>query len=189
MHDTIAKVSDDIGRRQTFNTAIAAVMELTNHLGRFEDRSPQGRAVLDEAWRAVVRLMAPITPHICETLWQMMGETGSVVSAPWPEVDETARVRDQITLVVQVNGKLRARIELAPGCDQEQAMAGARADDNVTRHTDGKSIRKVIYIPDRLLNIVVGLTGSKMMKLIRLLCFIVCAGVAQRLWLPFANAA
>jgi len=156
VHDTIAKVSDDIGRRQTFNTAIAAVMELSNHLGRFEDRSPQGRAVLDEAWRAVVRLMAPITPHICETLWEMLGETGSVVSARWPEVDESARVRDQITLVVQINGKLRARIELAPGSDQEQAMAGARADENVTRHTDGKDIRKVIYIPDRLLNIVVG---------------------------------
>jgi leucyl-tRNA synthetase len=156
VHDTIAKVSDDIGRRQTFNTAIAAVMELSNHLGRFEDRSPQGRAVLDEAWRAVVRLMAPITPHICETLWEMLGETGSVVSAPWPDVDETARVRDQVTLVVQVNGKLRSRIELAPGCDQEQAMAGARAEDNVAKYIDGKDIRKVIYIPDRLLNIVVG---------------------------------
>jgi len=156
VHDTIAKVSDDIGRRQTFNTAIAAVMELSNHLGRFEDRSSQGRAVLDEAWKAVVRLMAPITPHICETLWQMLGETASVVSAPWPVADESARVRDQITLVIQVNGKLRARIELAPGCDQEQAMVLAQADENVTRHTDGKSIRKVIYIPDRLLNIVVG---------------------------------
>ncbi|MGB7453842.1 MAG: leucine--tRNA ligase, partial [Lysobacterales bacterium] len=156
VHDTIAKVSDDIGRRQTFNTAIAAVMELSNHLGRFEDRSPQGRAVLDEAWKAVVRLMAPITPHICETLWQMMGETSSVVSARWPEADETARVRDQITLVVQVNGKLRARVALAPGCDQEQAMAAAMADENVTRHIDGKTIRKVIYISDRLLNIVVG---------------------------------
>ena len=156
VHDTIAKVSDDIGRRQTFNTAIAAVMELSNHLSRFEDRSPQGRAVLDEAWRAVVRLMAPITPHICETLWEMLGGTGSVVSAPWPETDETARVRDQITLVVQVNGKLRARIEVPPGCDQDQAMAGAGAEENVTRHTDGKVIRKVIYIQDRLLNIVVG---------------------------------
>jgi leucyl-tRNA synthetase len=156
LHDTIAKVSDDIGRRQTFNTAIAAVMELSNHLGRFEDRSPQGRAVLDEAWKAVVRLMAPITPHICETLWEMLGETGSVVSAPWPQADESARVRDQVTLVVQVNGKLRARVELAPGSDQEQAMAGAMADANVTRHIDGKDIRKVIYIADRLLNIVVG---------------------------------
>jgi leucyl-tRNA synthetase len=156
VHDTIAKVSDDVGRRQTFNTAIAAVMELSNHLGRFEDRSPQGRAVLDEAWKAIVRLMAPITPHICETLWDMLGEKDSVVNTPWPEVDETARVRDQITLVVQVNGKLRARMDLAPGSDEEQAMAAAMAEQNVTRHTDGKDIRKIIYIPDRLLNIVVG---------------------------------
>jgi leucyl-tRNA synthetase len=155
VHDTIAKVSDDVGRRQTFNTAVAAVMELCNHLARFEDRSTQGRAVLDEAWRAVIRLLAPITPHICETLWGMMGETGSVVSAPWPDIDETARIRDQVTLVVQVNGKLRARIELPPGCDQEQAMMGARDEDNVARFIDGKEIRKVIYIPDRLLNIVV----------------------------------
>ncbi len=156
VHDTIAKVSDDIGRRQTFNTAIAAVMELSNHLGRFEDRSPQGRAVLDEAWKAVVRLMAPITPHICETLWEMLGEKDSVISTPWPEVDERARVRDQITLVVQINGKLRARIELTPGSDEETAMASAMAEQNVTRYIEGKDVRKVIYIPDRLLNIVVG---------------------------------
>jgi leucyl-tRNA synthetase len=156
VHDTIAKVSDDVGRRQTFNTAIAAVMELSNHLGRFTDRSPQGRAVLDEAWKAVVCLMAPITPHICESLWEMLGESGSVVNTAWPEVDESARVREQITLVVQINGKLRARIELAPGCDEEQAMAVAMAEPNVTRHMEDKSVRKVIHIPDRLLNIVVG---------------------------------
>jgi len=153
-HDTIAKVSDDVGRRQTFNTAIAAVMELCNHLGRFEDASPQGRAVLDEAWRAVVRLLAPITPHISETLWGLLGGQGSVVSTPWPEVDESARVRDLITLVVQINGKLRGRLEVAPGCDEEQAMAAAMAEQNVSRFTEDKTIRKVIYIQDRLLNIV-----------------------------------
>jgi len=153
-HDTIAKVSDDIGRRQTFNTAIAAVMELCNHLGRFEDTSPEGRAVLDEAWRAVVRLLAPITPHISETLWELLGGQGSVINTPWPEVDESARVREQITLVVQINGKLRSRIEVAPGCDEEQAMSTAMAEQNVSRFTEGKTIRKVIYIQDRLLNIV-----------------------------------
>jgi leucyl-tRNA synthetase len=154
VHDTVAKVSDDVGRRQTFNTAIAAVMELTNHLGRFEDRSPQGRAVLDEAWKAIVRLMAPITPHICEALWELLGERGSVVNTPWPDVDESARVRDMITLVVQVNGKLRGRIELAPGSGEDHAVTTAMAEANVSRHTDGKTIRKIIYIPDRLLNIV-----------------------------------
>jgi leucyl-tRNA synthetase len=154
LHDTIAKVSDDISRRYTFNTAIAAVMELTNHLGRFEDGSAQGRAVLDEAWKAVVRLMTPITPHICEALWELLGGQGSVVNTAWPEVDESARIRDLITLVVQVNGKLRGRIELAPGSDEDQAVSAAMAEDNVSRHTDGKTIRKIIYIPDRLLNIV-----------------------------------
>jgi leucyl-tRNA synthetase len=129
---------------------------LSNHLGRFEDRSPQGRAVLDEAWKAVVRLMSPITPHVCEILWEMLGQTDSVVNTPWPEVDESARVRDLITLVVQINGKLRSRITLAPGSDEETAMAAAMAEQNVTRHTEGKTIRKVIYIADRLLNIVVG---------------------------------
>jgi leucyl-tRNA synthetase len=154
VHDAIAKVSDDIGRRQTFNTAIAAVMELTNHLGRFEDRSAQGRAVLDEAWKAVVRLMAPITPHICETLWEQLGCAGSVTDTAWPAVDESARERDLVTLVVQVNGKLRGRIELAPGASQDEALAAAMDEQNVARHTEDKQIRKVIYIADRLLNIV-----------------------------------
>ncbi len=156
VHDTIAKVNDDIGRRHTFNTAIAAVMELSNHLGRFEDRSEQGRAVLDEAWKAIVRLLAPITPHICESLWELLGETGSVVMTRWPQADTAARVREEVTLVVQVNGKLRSRVALAPGSDQEQALATAMAEQNVTRHIEGKTIRKVIHIPDRLLNIVVG---------------------------------
>jgi len=156
IHDTIAKVTDDVGRRQTFNTAIAAVMELTNHLARFEDQSRQARAVRHEAWSAVLRLLAPITPHICETLWDMLGEDGSVVDAAWPGVDEAARVREQLTLVVQVNGKLRARIRVEPGCDQEQALAAAMEEQNVGRHTENKTVRKVIYVPDRLLNIVVG---------------------------------
>jgi len=154
VHDTIAKVSDDVGRRQTFNTAIAAVMELCNHLGRFEDRSAQGRAVMDEAWKTVVRLMAPITPHICETLWELLGESGSVVTTRWPEADQASRKREQVTLVIQVNGKLRARVELPPGSSEDQAMTAAMAEQNVTRYTEGKSIRKVIYIPDRLMNIV-----------------------------------
>jgi len=127
---------------------------LSNHLGRFDDQSVQGRALRDEAWKAVVRLMAPITPHICEALWELLGETSSVVNTPWPETDESARVREQITLVVQINGKLRARIELAPGSDQDAAMAAAMSEQNVTKYTEGNTIRKVIYIPDRLLNIV-----------------------------------
>jgi leucyl-tRNA synthetase len=155
VHDAIAKVSDDISRRYTFNTAIAAIMELTNHLARFDDSHPQSRAVVREAWLAVVRLIAPITPHICEELWSRLGGAGPVYCADWPVADEAARERQQVTLVVQVNGKLRARIELEPGAGQEQALEQALAVENIQRHVDGKTIRKVIHVPDRLLNIVV----------------------------------
>jgi leucyl-tRNA synthetase len=156
VHDTIAKVSDDVERRFTFNTAIAAVMGLTNHLSRFEDGSGQGRAVSDEGWKAVVRLLAPMTPHICETLWEVLGETVPLTSTPWPESDQSARERTVLLLVVQVNGKLRARIEAAPGTDQDVLLAAALAEPNVQRHIEGKTVRKVIHVPDRLLNIVVG---------------------------------
>ena len=156
VHDAIAKVSDDISRRYTFNTAIAAIMELTNHLARFDDSEPQSRAVVDEAWRAIVRMLAPVTPHICEALWSELGGSGSVYAADWPVADDAARERQQVTLVVQVNGKLRARIELQPGAAEEQALKTALAVENVQRHVGDKTIRKVVHIPDRLLNIVVG---------------------------------
>jgi leucyl-tRNA synthetase len=156
VHDTIAKVSDDISRRYTFNTAIAAIMELSNHLARFKDDSEQGRAVVQEAWLAIVRLLNPITPHICEVLWRELGMQGDLYAASWPQVDENARVRSQITLVVQINGKVRARLEAEPGLNQEDALKMALDLENVQRHIDSKTIRKVIHVPDRLLNIVVG---------------------------------
>jgi leucyl-tRNA synthetase len=155
-HDTIAKVSDDISRRYTFNTAIAAVMELTNHLAKFTVEDAQSRAVIREAWLAIVRLLGPITPHICEELWAALGGRGQLYRASWPQADEAARERQQVTLVVQVNGKLRARLELAPGTEREQALEQALALENVQRHVEDKAIRKVIHVPDRLLNIVVG---------------------------------
>jgi leucyl-tRNA synthetase len=154
VHDTIAKVSDDVSRRYTFNTAIAAIMELSNHLGRFDAGAPQSRAVVREAWLAIVRLLAPVTPHICEELWAALGGGGRVYRAAWPQADEAARERTRVTLVVQVNGKLRARLELEPGADQDQACAQALAMDNVQRHLEGKTVRKIIHVPDRLLNIV-----------------------------------
>jgi leucyl-tRNA synthetase len=156
VHDTIVKVSDDISRRYTFNTAIAAVMELSNHLAKFDAGNDQGRAVVQEAWMNIVRLLAPITPHICTELWAKLGGEGPLHQAPWPVADESARVRTQVTLVVQINGKLRARIELEPGATQEQALQQALATENVKQHVDGKTVRKVIHVPDRLLNIVVG---------------------------------
>jgi leucyl-tRNA synthetase len=155
LHDAIAKVTDDVSRRYTFNTAIAAIMELSNHLGRFRDESPQSRAVIREAWMAIVRMLAPITPHIGEVLWDALGGAGPLYKAPWPEVDEAARERMQVTLVVQINGKLRARLQLEPGATKDHALEQALVMENVGRHMDGKEVRKVIHIPDRLLNIVV----------------------------------
>jgi len=156
LHDTIAKVSDDISRRYTFNTAIAAVMELTNHLARFDAEDAQSRAVVQEAWINIVRLLAPVTPHICDVLWQELGGEGPLCQAQWPKTDEAARVRSQVTLVVQVNGKLRARLDVEPGASKEAALEQALAIDNIRKHMGGKEVRKVIHIPDRLLNIVVG---------------------------------
>jgi leucyl-tRNA synthetase len=154
LHDTIAKVSDDVSRRYTFNTAIAAIMELTNHLGRFTRDDDGSRAVTREAWLAIVRMLAPITPHICEALWSELGGEGMVHRARWPVADEAARERLRVTLVVQVNGKLRARLDLEPGATQDVVLEQALAVDNVQRHLAGKSVRKVIHVPDRLLNIV-----------------------------------
>jgi leucyl-tRNA synthetase len=156
LHDTIAKVTDDIARRYTFNTAIAAIMELTNHLARLDGTDAQSRAVLQEAWSAVVRLLAPIAPHIGEELWRTLGGDGPVYRAAWPEVDEAARERTRVTLVVQVNGKLRAKLELPPGADRDTALEQALAVENIQRHVGEKTVRKVIHVPDRLLNIVVG---------------------------------
>jgi len=156
LHDAIAKVSDDVSRRYTFNTAIAAIMELSNHLAKFEDMSAQGRAVTQEAWLAVVRMLNPITPHICEELWSALGQDEPLHDAAWPQADESARIRSRVTLVVQVNGKVRARIEVEPGMSKDQSLEHALQEENVQRHMEGKSLRKVIHVPDRLLNVVVG---------------------------------
>ena len=125
-------------------------------LSRFKGRDAQSRAVLQEAWMAVVRLMAPIAPHIGEELWSALGGAGPLYKAAWPDVDEAAREKSQVTLVVQINGKLRAKLELAPGADRDSAVQAALAIENVQRHIGDKQVRKVIHIPDRLLNIVVG---------------------------------
>jgi leucyl-tRNA synthetase len=154
VHETIAKVGDDVGRRHTFNTAIAAVMELTNHLSRSATASAQDRAVLDEGWRAIVRLLAPVTPHICEELWALLDGQGSVFQSGWPQPDEAARVKTTVEMVVQVNGKVRARLELPAGCEREAALESALVEPNVQRHLEGLAVRKVIHVPDRLVNIV-----------------------------------
>ncbi len=155
VHETIAKVSDDMGRRNTFNTAIAAVMELINALSRFEDASAQGRAVVQEALEAVTLLLAPIVPHISHALWHQLGHSGTVVEASWPQVDQDALVQSEIELVVQVNGKLRGRIKVPVEADNATVESLAKADENVQRFIEGKPIRKLIVVPKKLVNIVV----------------------------------
>ena len=156
LHKTIAKVTDDIGRRQTFNTAIAAVMELMNKLARAPQESEQDRALLQEALLAVVRMLYPFTPHVCFTLWQVLGGEGDVDTAPWPVADEQAMVEDSKLVVVQVNGKVRAKITVSADATEEQVRARAAEEHLVAKYLDGVTIRKVIYVPGKLLNLVVG---------------------------------
>ena len=153
-HETIAKVSDDYGRRLTFNTAIAAVMELVNDISRFQRQSEQCLAVEREAIEATVRLLAPIVPHISHQLWINLGHSDAVIDAPWPQVDDSALVRNTIEMAVQVNGKLRATIEVAADADAESIKQMAREHDNVKRFLADVTIRKEILVPKKLVNIV-----------------------------------
>ncbi len=155
VHKTIAKVSDDIGRRQTFNTAIAAVMELMNKLARAPLESEQDRAVMSEALSAVVRMLYPITPHICFELWKALGNESNIDHAEWVKADEAAMVEDEKLIVVQVNGKVRGKVTVAADADEETVKTVAFADENVKKFTDNTQIVKVIYVPGKLLNVVV----------------------------------
>jgi leucyl-tRNA synthetase len=159
LHKTIAKVTDDIGRRNTFNTAIAAIMELINHLSKAKVDSLEDKAVMAEAVKAVVLMLTPITPHMCHYLWEQLGlsqngKSESVADASWPVVDESAMVEDEKLIIVQVNGKLRAKITVAANATKETVESLGLAHEGVLKFTDGKTIRKVIYIPGKLLNIV-----------------------------------
>ena len=152
-HETIAKVSDDYGRRQTFNTAIAAVMELCNDVGRFEDTGTSGAAVVQEALDAALLLLSPIVPHVTEHLWREM-HGNDMLQGSWPTVDESALGRDELEIVIQVNGKVRAKISVPAAADNDSIEATALAQENVIRFIDGQTVRKVIVVPGKLVNIV-----------------------------------
>lgn len=154
IHKTIEKVSDDIGRRQTFNTAVAATMELLNHLQKAPKTAAQDLAVMREGINAIVLLLAPIAPHICHVMFRDLGHKNEVETAPWPVAEADAMIEDEKLIVLQVNGKVRAKITVAADATKEQVESMGLAEQNVKQHTDGKTIRKVIYIPGRLLNIV-----------------------------------
>ena len=154
-HQALAKVTDDIGRRRTFNTAVAAVMELLNAISRFDDRSAQGRAVTQEALEIAVISLSPIVPHVCHALWKSLGHTQAMVDLRWPAVDSTALVQDAITLVVQVNGKLRGQITVPVDADEATVRSAALADETVKRFVGEATPKKIVVVPRKLVNVVV----------------------------------
>ena len=155
-HETIKKVTDDISRRYKFNTAIAAVMELMNALSRDNDSSEMARAVRQEGLETAVKLLAPIVPHCTDVLWRVLGHGDeALVDVPWPTVDESALAREELTLVVQVNGKKRAQITAPSDSEESDLETLALMHENIKRATAGKTILKTVVVPGRLINVVV----------------------------------
>ncbi|MGU3346267.1 leucine--tRNA ligase [Pseudomonas monsensis] len=153
-HLAIKQASHDVGQNHKFNTAIAQVMTLMNVLEKAAQGTEQDRALIHEGLEAVTLLLAPITPHISHELWKQLGHADAVIDADWPVVDESALVQDSLTLVIQVNGKLRGQIDMPASATREEVEAAARANENVLRFVDGLTIRKVIVVPGKLVNIV-----------------------------------
>jgi leucyl-tRNA synthetase len=154
IHQTILKVTDDIGRRYKFNTAIAAVMELVNHLSRVNSDDRDTLAIKQEGFETVCKLIAPVVPHIAAAIWRNLGSKEDLLLASWPEVDHKALVVTEIDIVVQVNGRKRAIISVPVDATKEVYEAMALEDDNVKRFTKGQTIRKIIVVPRKLVNIV-----------------------------------
>jgi leucyl-tRNA synthetase len=154
-HTIIQRVLFDFERQQ-FNTVVAAAMELTNaaEKANFSQMGDHGDAVLSEVCHALVKILAPITPHLCEYLWSLYGTEQSLEDSGWISVDESALVKDEITYVVQVNGKLRAKLEVAASATKQEVEALAMADENIVRFLEGLTVRKIIVVPQRLVNIV-----------------------------------
>ncbi len=156
-HQTIAKVTEDIEKRFHFNTAISAVMELVNELNGVLSKGPgqEAFAVIRESVESALLLLAPMVPHITAELWRLIGHGEEIYTQGWPEADQEAAKADTVTIVVQVNGKVRAKVEVPAGAAQEDVEKAALSEANVRKYTEGKELRKVIYIQNRLLNIVV----------------------------------
>ena len=154
-HQALAKAGDDIGRRRNFNTAIAAVMELLNAVTRLADPSPQGRAVQQEALEIATLALAPIIPHVGHALWQALGHSTALIDERWPAPDPRALAQQTVEIVVQVNGKLRGRINIAVNADEGTVREAALADEHVQKFVAGKSVRRVIVVPGKLVNVVV----------------------------------
>jgi leucyl-tRNA synthetase len=154
IHQTIRKVSDDIDRRMQMNTAIASVMELMNAVSRFEPATDTDRGVVHDALNTACLLLTPVVPHITAELWLALGNENDILNAAWPEVDESALVEDEIQYILQVNGKLRDRIMVPATAAKDDIEKLAMASDGVQRNIEGKTVRKVIVVPGRLVNVV-----------------------------------
>lgn len=154
LHKTIDKVSDDLGRRQTFNTAIAAIMELMNKLIRASQENEQDRALLQEALIVVTRLLYPFTPHTSYVLWQELGGKGNIDNASWPVADEAVIAESSMLVIIQINGKVRGKVTVASDATQEEVQARAIQEHLVAKYLKGVTIHKVIYVPGKLLNLV-----------------------------------
>jgi len=154
-HHTIRKVTDDIGRRNKFNTAIAAIMELLNIVNKFKDTSHEGKIVAQEALESIIQLLSPITPHICHALWMKLGHTEPLIYCMWPKFDESALQKNDIEIVIQINGKLRSRLVIDIESNQEDIEKMVVSDEKVMHHLKGKKIKKFIYIKGKLINVVI----------------------------------
>ena len=154
IHQAIKQASQDVGLHHKFNTAVAQVMTVMNVLEKAPQTTEQDRALLQEGLETVALILAPITPHISHELWNQLGHAGAIIDAPWPTLDESALVQDTLQLVIQVNGKLRGQIDMPASASREDVEAAARINENVLRFTEGLTIRKVIVVPGKLVNIV-----------------------------------
>ncbi|AYQ55780.1 Leucine--tRNA ligase [Bathymodiolus thermophilus thioautotrophic gill symbiont] len=154
-HQTLNKITDDMQRRHLFNTVIAALMELSNTLTKFNDTSDTAMAIRQESINILLKTLSPIAPHLCHHLWQELGNTEAIINEPWPSIDEAALSQEEVQIIVQVNGKLRAKLMINANADKAQVEAQALADENVVKFTDGKTIVKVIVVPNKLVNVVV----------------------------------
>jgi leucyl-tRNA synthetase len=153
-YNTLQKVTDDMSRRFTFNTAIAANMELLNDLFKFHEDSDQGRAVRQETLELIVLMLAPIMPHACQKLWEILGKESVLMDESWPEMDEAALEQSKIQMMIQINGKLRGKVDVAVDADEADIKALAMENENVKGFLEDLTVRKVIVVKGRLINIV-----------------------------------
>ena len=152
---SIKKVSEDVGGRFNFNTAISSVMELVNEMYKYKERDDVNPGLLGKAAKDLILMLSPFVPHICEEMWEHMGQKQSVTTMRWPEYDEGALVRDSVEIVVQINGKVKEKLVVAADADRQELEKIALENDRIKHLLDGKTVVKVVAVPGRLINIVV----------------------------------